>query len=265
MAGPKTIDAAIEDANVGTYGPEARFGAVLFIEKEGFAPLIEAAKIAERFDVAIMSTKGMSVTAARILADRMCHKYDIPLLIAHDFDKSGFSIAGTLQRDTRRYEFQYEIETIDIGLSVDDVENMGLASEYQAHTKGDKNMMIANLRENGATDKDIAFLFRDFDRLRSTRRVELNAMTSPQFIEFIESKLEENNVEKVIPDDAALGKLYTAMQRGQRLQALVEKQHVDVKNQKVPKDLREQVIEHLNDNPEQPWDVADAEVLKKQR
>jgi hypothetical protein len=26
---------------------------------------------------------------------------------------------------------------------------MDLASEYRAHTEGDKNMMIANLRENG--------------------------------------------------------------------------------------------------------------------
>ena len=46
----------------------------------------------------------------------MCHEHDIPLLLLHDFDKSGFSIAGTLQRDTRRYEFQNSITTIDLGL-----------------------------------------------------------------------------------------------------------------------------------------------------
>src|SRR5262249_53757118 len=176
-----------------------------------------------------MSTKGVSVTAARALADDMCHKYDIPLLIAHDFDKSGFSIAGTLRRDTRRYEFQNEIETIDIGLSLDDVEAMNLASEYQA-LKGDKEMMIANLRENDGTGEDIGFMLRNFDRTQSIRSVELNAMTSPQFIEFIESKLEENNVGKIIPDDTVLGELYTAMERGQRLQALVEEQDIDEKD-----------------------------------
>ena len=47
-----------------TRGPKHRFGAILFIEKEGFMPLFDAVQLAERFDIAIMSTKGMSVTAA---------------------------------------------------------------------------------------------------------------------------------------------------------------------------------------------------------
>ena len=33
---------------------------MLFIEKEGFLPLFEAVHLAERYDLAIMSTKGMS-------------------------------------------------------------------------------------------------------------------------------------------------------------------------------------------------------------
>ena len=45
---------------------------MLYIEKEGFDPLIEQAQIAERHDLAIMSCKGMSVTAARELVDRTC-------------------------------------------------------------------------------------------------------------------------------------------------------------------------------------------------
>jgi hypothetical protein len=54
-----------------TTGPTNRYSNILFIEKEGFAPLLRAARIAERFDIAIMSTKGMSVTAARMLIDRL--------------------------------------------------------------------------------------------------------------------------------------------------------------------------------------------------
>ena len=50
--------------------PHNRYRYVLFVEKEGFDPLLKAAGIAERFDVAIMSTKGMSTTAARLLLDR---------------------------------------------------------------------------------------------------------------------------------------------------------------------------------------------------
>jgi hypothetical protein len=98
---PSVTDAGFSQATVNTNGPSGNFGAVLFIEKEGFTPILEAAQIAKRFDVAIMSTKGMSVTAARALADEMCSDHGIPLLLLHDFDKAGFSIAGTLQRDTR--------------------------------------------------------------------------------------------------------------------------------------------------------------------
>ena len=79
-----------------TVGPRNRFGAILFIEKEGFEPLLDAAQIAERFDIAIMSTKGMSVTASRRLVEKLCAPHDIPLLVLHDFDVSGFTIAGTL-------------------------------------------------------------------------------------------------------------------------------------------------------------------------
>jgi hypothetical protein len=155
LCDPSIVGAHIRQASMDLWGPAGNFGAVLFLEKEGFSELLKAAKIADRFDIAIMSTKGMSVVAARALADEMCHDYDIPLLLLHDFDKSGFSIAGTLQRDTRRYEFRNQIRTIDLGLGLEDVTAMRLESEYQHHPKGDKNALIANLRENGATEAEI--------------------------------------------------------------------------------------------------------------
>ena len=55
-----------------TCGPDHRYGAILFVEEEGFLPLFRAVHLAERYDVAIMSTKGLSVTASRLLVDRLC-------------------------------------------------------------------------------------------------------------------------------------------------------------------------------------------------
>lgn len=98
----------------------------MFVEKEGFNELFEAVKLAEQFDIAILSTKGMSVTACRELVDQLCFRYSIPLLVLHDFDKSGFSIVGTLKRDTRRYKFENQIEVIDLGLRLTDVEEADL-------------------------------------------------------------------------------------------------------------------------------------------
>jgi hypothetical protein len=99
-----------------TRGPENRYSTVLFIEKEGFDPLLQAARIAERFDIAIMSTKGMSVTASRLLLDRLSVRGVTKVLVLHDFDRTAFSIFGTLGTDGRRYRFENRINLIDIGL-----------------------------------------------------------------------------------------------------------------------------------------------------
>jgi hypothetical protein len=61
----KLEEADFGPASIKTYGPNGNFGAVLFVEKEGFMPLFERVKLAQRYDIAIMSSKGMSVTAAR--------------------------------------------------------------------------------------------------------------------------------------------------------------------------------------------------------
>lgn len=38
----------------------------------------------------------MSVVASRLLIDRLCGEYQIPLRALHDFDKAGFSILAVL-------------------------------------------------------------------------------------------------------------------------------------------------------------------------
>lgn len=128
-ASPSLQEAGFADAAIETHGSEGRFGGLLYIEKEGFMLLLERARLAEKFDIGIMSCKGMSVTAARQLVDRTCARYGIPLLILHDFDISGFSIAKTLCSDTRRYSFRNEFQTIDLGLRLDDVRDLELESE----------------------------------------------------------------------------------------------------------------------------------------
>jgi hypothetical protein len=208
-----------------------------------------------------MSTKGMSVVAARKLADEMCYKYDIPLLLLHDFDKAGFSIAGTLQRDTRRYEFQNAITTVDLGLSLADVQAMSLESEHQFHRKGSRESLIANLRENGASQAEIDFMFADFNRMRSTRRVELNAMTSPQFVAFLEHKLKEAGITKIIPESEILEKVYVGLDRGRRLQKVLNEIKFNDKDVTIPKDLQQRVAKHLKKVSTLRWDAALAEIV----
>jgi hypothetical protein len=263
---PSVTDAGFSQAAVKTNGPSGNFGAALFLEKEGFDPILKAAQIANKYDIAIMSTKGMSVTAARALADEMCSRHDIPLLILRDFDKAGFSIASTLQRDTRRYEFKNSFQAIELGLSLADVEAMGLEPEYQHHPKERRSALEENLRTNGASEAEINFMFRDFDRLRSTRRVELNAMTSPQFVAFVERKLIEHGVAKIVPDQKLLVEVYAGIERGRRLEEAVEElDEIDMDDCKPPKDLEQRVRKILEKHPAMRWDSAIERIVDEHR
>jgi hypothetical protein len=133
LADPRWSDPSAAMPTISTCGPSGRYGALLFIEKEGFGELFRKAKLAERYDLAIMSTKGVSVTAARRLVDHICSRYEIPLFVLHDFDVSGFTILRTLQCDTNRYTFENTFEVVDLGLRLADAQEWELENETVRH------------------------------------------------------------------------------------------------------------------------------------
>ena len=234
-----------------TKGPGNRFGAVLFIEKEGFDEILAAARIADRYDIAVMSTKGLSVTASRFLADRL----RVPLLVLHDFDQAGFSIIGTFRRSNRRYRYENPVDVVDLGLTLADIRHYRLRAEKQRLTQN-----VGTLRRNGATADDIAFLQRN-------QRVELNMLTSDQFVEFIETKLAALGIGKVVPDADLLASAYRrAYQVGflnQALEAAADTARRQAEAVDVPDDLDEQVRDYLEEHPEEPWDSAVASLVDR--
>jgi hypothetical protein len=203
-------------------------------------------RLAERYDLAIMSTKGLSVTASRLLVDRLCAAHDVPLLVLHDFDKSGFSILGTLRRDTRRYAFRNRIDVVDLGLRLQDVEDSGLETEDVVH----RSDPAPNLRENGATAEEIALL--------RIRRVELNAFASAEFVAWIERKLERHGVVKIVPDEDALTLAYrrsvAARYVASRLQSTIGEAQRHAAEAPLPDDLADLVALGLRGDPTQSWD-----------
>ncbi|MGZ3308354.1 MAG: hypothetical protein ACXU8R_07530, partial [Xanthobacteraceae bacterium] len=199
----KPQTASLAPARIITRGPHGAYGALLYVEKEGFDELFERVQLAERFDIATMSCKGMSVVAARKLVDAVCHAYRLDLFMLHDFDKAGFSIRGTFVHKTpRRYTFEHKIKVVDLGLRLDDLRELRLQDEAAAKERVSKDpaktemKRRANLQRNGATPEEIEFL--------RTRRVELNAMTSAQLLAFVERKLTEHRVKKIVPTKADL-------------------------------------------------------------
>ena len=207
-----------------------------------------AVKLAERYDIAIMSTKGMSVTASRKLVDDLCGANDIPLLVLHDFDKAGFSIVGTLQRDTRRYIFTNKIRVIDLGLRMEDIDGLETEEVYIQSPQSAR----CNLRENGATEEEIKLLLE--------QRVELNAFASDELVAWIEGKLEEHSISKVIPDEKTLAHAYRRFRTQARVQTkideVLEGEAEEDHEAKVPDDLQEQISERLQGHPATTWDQA---------
>ena len=241
------------EAGYPTLGPKHRFGAILFIEKEGFVPLFEAVRLAEQYDLAIMSTKGMSVTAARELVDELCAEHAIPLLVLHDFDKAGFSIAGTLRRSTRRYRFGHDhaANVIDLGLRLDDVSGLETEDVYVDSPEKAKQ----NLRENGATEEEIDFL------VDQAQRVELNAFASDQFVEWIERKLGEQGVAKVTPDRDVLSAAYVRMRRQAAVQARINEVLDELDDEQaepppIPDDLTKRLNKLMGRDRAQRWDAC---------
>jgi hypothetical protein len=227
-----------------------RYQGVLYIEKEGFEPVMKEARIAERFDLAILSCKGQSVVAARRYVDEVCRvDGGVPLFVVHDFDKSGFEISQCLttvsdwarEKDRVQYDFKNKIRVIDLGLRLADAEHYTLASE--AHTFG------GNFAPHSiATEAEREFL-------RSNRRVELNAFTSPQFVEWLETKIRQHLKTRLIPSDDVLEAAYrravAVAYVNKMLEAAPEEAQRIAAETTVPAALRQMV-----DESSEAWDRA---------
>jgi hypothetical protein len=237
---------------------EHRFTKALFIEKEGFDPLLEAAQISDRFDIATLSNKGLSVTATRLLLDCLVSEgYFEEVFVLSDFDITAFSIKGTLGTDSRRYTFENTVPIIDIGLRLEDIQD--LESEPVDLTDEEQAARAATLERHGATEEEIQFL------IYNKRRVELNALTAPQFIEFIERKLTEHGVTKIIPDQETLeahARRVTQQIRAEKaLAPLLEKMRAECDGLSFP-DLANEVQKFLKRSPDISWDMAVSEIIR---
>ena len=180
------------------------------------------------------------------------------MLVQHDFDVSGFSIFDTLRSDGRRYKFENKkIQILDLGLRLRDVEAMGLQAEPVEH-KGNWNKRTKTLMAHGAGWPEIHFL--------AKRRVELNAMAADVFVGFLERKLAEHGVRKVMPDLATLERqARRVLEQDLAKAALAENQarfQAEAAEAELPADLMERACDLQDRNPEMPWDLAVAAVVR---
>jgi hypothetical protein len=179
--------------------PEHTFDKILYVEKEGEWSKPQAAKLAERYDMGVASAKGYPVVAVRELFTR-AKRGDYQLFVFHDADIDGYNIARVMREATRRMP-HHNVDVKDIGLTVEDAEELGLDPEPFGRTRAIPDTLSGQLSE----------LAEDYFETRQ-QRFELNAILPDT--KRIEEKLEENGVrEKVIPPKDALAERREKMYR----------------------------------------------------
>src|SRR5262249_7055110 len=154
---------------------------------------------------------------------------------------------------TRRYTFRNKIEIVDLGLRMVDID--GLQDE-SAFDKGDIKAKARNLRENGATQAEIDFLL--------YKRVELNAMTADQLVAFVERKLVQHGVKKIVSEKEHLAEAYRLFDRDHRIQKVIEEELKKTPDAEsvVPNDIEQSVQKILDKHPAMRWIDAVQQIVK---
>jgi hypothetical protein len=168
--------------------PAWTFNKLLYIEKEGALEALKQNRWSERHDCAIMSSKGFSTRAARDLIDKLAeHDEPVEVFCVHDADASGTMIYQTLQEETRARGAR-TIKIINLGLEPWEAVEMRLEVETLEEVKRQKPV-AHYISEHGW----------HWENWLQTRRVELNAMTTPQLINWLDRKMADHGDGKLIP------------------------------------------------------------------
>jgi hypothetical protein len=206
--------------------PQYQFDKILYVEKEGEIPKLKAARLAEKYDMAIVGGKGYPTEAVRDLFSH-AEGGEYQLFVFHDADIDGYNIARVLGEETRRMP-NHNVNVLDIGLTVEDALEMGLPGE-RFNRKADMPWEIS-MRLNETEEAHFRHL---------KQRFEINAiLPDTRRIEYIERKLQENGVRpKLIPPDDALKdlreKMYRAKVEAWTEEIIAEMLKIDELKQKV--------------------------------
>ena len=176
--------------------PPWTFNKLVYIEKEGFSEALKAERWAERHDCALLSSKGFTTRAARDLADLLAeHDEPVAIFCVHDADAFGTLIYETFQRATKARGAR-KIRIINLGLEPWEAIAMGL--EVETFKAGDRRKPVAEyVTEHPCEEPEGTWA-----EWLQTKRVELNAMSTPEFIRWLDSKMAA--YDKLIPPAAVL-------------------------------------------------------------
>ncbi|MFB4321617.1 ATP-binding protein [Priestia sp. BR_2] len=235
--------------------PRWTFNKIIFIEKEGYFASLRDVGFPEKYDCALLSSKGYASRAVKDLFDLLGETdEEIQFFCVHDADAAGTKIFETLQEATSARPGR-KVKVINLGLDPEEAIEMGLQVESFDETS----------RRRPVADY-VSWEWADW---LQQNRVELNAMSTPEFIEWLENKMHEHGVGKVIPSYEVLTAVFeesaaeAVRERVRReilernsYEQLVDleliKARGDIEQAKI--DIQSVVSEKLDENPLHRWD-----------
>jgi hypothetical protein len=175
--------------------PAWTFNKLLYIEKEGYFSILQAAGWPERHDCALLTAKGFATRAARDVIDLLADTDEpITIFAAHDADSSGTCIYQALQEATRARPAR-RIQVVNLGLEPWEGLELGLPVEQ-------------TLRKEGAPRAPVGqYVWAkgpQWEPWLQDNRIELNSMTTPAFIAWLDAKVAAHGPGKLIPPDGVL-------------------------------------------------------------
>jgi hypothetical protein len=235
------------------------FNKILYCEKEGFLSILREDGWPERHDCALMTSKGFASRAARDLFDLLGEtEEDLYFYCIHDADAYGTMIMQSLQGETLARGAR-KVHIINLGLEPAEGLAMGLQVEKVEPTvKKDGTVAVKPV----AVDVESKWA-----EWLQTNRIELNAMTTPQFIAWLDRKFADQ-VGKVVPPAEVLidrleeetrakvnRRLTARILRRARLEDRVtramERRQPTIKA--LSATIQKDVAQKLEDDPSQPW------------
>jgi hypothetical protein len=165
--------------------PAWTFNKILYSEKEGFFEILRGEQWPERNDCALVTSKGYASRAARDVLDLLGDTQEELLFFCiHDADAAGTKIYEALQDGTKARRAR-RVEIVNLGLDPWEALDMGL----QVETFEPKKNRLPTA----------AYVPPRWQQWLQTRRVELNAMTTPQFVQWLDQKMAERGQGKLVP------------------------------------------------------------------
>jgi hypothetical protein len=169
--------------------PEWTFNKILYCEKEGIVSILCQDHWPERNDCALLSAKGQASRAVKDVLD-LLGETDEELLFfcVHDGDAAGTVIFQALQEETAARPAR-KVKILNLGLEPWEGIAMGLPVEPAEYKARQAVADYVRDRDDG----------KNWPEWLQSNRIELNAMTTPQFIAWLDGKMAEHGQGRLVP------------------------------------------------------------------